>query len=387
MSRSRLGILLILAGLLANIMISRPIVSGEGWRRQLAASVPFSPVPFGGNLLLAVGTDTLLLLAEDGAEVGSTTLSSPLRFPPLVCGSKTAVIVDETGTLRGFNASLVEAWHRRLPVRPDLPLHQGTPDQIIIPLGSGILAAYESATGDPLWQCVLPGSIDALGVERLAVCLIGQGSGAARAWNLAAVDLTSGGVRWMSDQTVEERFPLMGIGTVLGCDPKGRPHLWDLETGTVRYQHPGDGVKVAGIRGDNLFFLAAGGSRLDHLQVKHGEGWSSTLPQGSLGLFFGDSELLVADRENIRCWSLSTGAPRWSQDLGKVLSAVPVRDGMMVHHTDRFFGVERFLSLFAPQQARPVWTVAESGVVWPPVSLSRGDILCTRLGLVRLLPR
>lgn len=387
MTRSRLGILLILAGLLANLMIGRPIVSSEGWRRQLPGIVSLPPIEFGGKALFTIGTGTLMVLGEDGKESASAVLASPLRFPPLFCGSGTVVVFDENGDMRGFDQSLNPRWQRRLPGRPELSPHAGGGDRVLVPLANGVLAAYQASTGEPEWQCVLPGAIDALVCDQPAICLVGHGSGSERVWNLAAVDSENGNVRWISDQPVEERVPLIGKGTVLGCDPKGRPHLWDLETGAVRYRHSTEGLKVAGIMGDHLLFLGAGGSRIEQLQVKRGEGWTATLPQGSLNLQFGGDSILLVDRENIRCWSVRQGIPQWTRELGKVCAVHQSRNGVAVGYTDRFVGVERFVSFFATQQSRPRWTVSESGLVWPPLSLATGDLLCTRQGLIRFFPK
>jgi outer membrane protein assembly factor BamB len=274
---------------------ARPLPERLGPQANLAFKVPLppgnsSPVVAGGRVFLtAAEGDQRLVLALDAAsgkqvwrwaapkarsEVGNPSMNGPATPTPAVEGDRIFAFFPDTAlvTLTGAGK---EIW--RAPLGPFKSMHgiasspvaaEGKVFVLVDQLGSSYLAAFDAASGRPIWRADRPS-----GVTGGYSTPIVQGSGpgalviAAGALELTAYEAASGRRAWWATGLTSAPIggPVLDGDRVYVCEPIGEPVPFSQ---AAEFDKDGDGkISPDELGGDPLMLQF-----LERLDARFGNG-------------------------------------------------------------------------------------------------------------------
>ena len=385
MSLRSFSLVLIVCGILAYVLYSSEPPTSEIWKVKAAGEVTTQPAEVGSRSVFLVRQQQIAAIDPDGTIAGPVQLDAPARHP-LVGIASGVLVSDREGGYAFYSPSLTRLWKRATLSPSDLQPVALPGNRLVVAGAPDVLFGLEGTTGEALWESHFEGTVmHVVPGETIAVAY-GYDDLKKPSWKICAIDPDDGSVIWKHPDPISDDAPIAYSDYFIFCDTEGRPIAVSQETGKVAYRHDSDGYKIAGITGNSLLLLAAGGTRMDYCDLPTGISWSVTLPSPFLGALAVDGDLLFADGRSVRCIEARTGVIHWQRDLGKTFDWFVHGNALGITYKDNFLARHTRVTLFTPDKARPVWTALDSGRFYKPMSSTRGDLLFCRSGNIRLMP-
>ncbi len=285
-----------------------------------------------------VGTlngDLRALDLATGHEIGALEFDGPIFGTPVLLGARIVVGLSGAGAnlvCRNLRSGTV-AWTAETGDIESSPLSAG--GMIVVASLDGIVAAYDTGSGNVLWTFELAAAPGRPGIrsspssdgERV---VFGTDGG-----EVIALDLASGVPLWKAAAGAAVFAPTsIGGGRVFACSLDGKVYAIDLATGAVVWTFDagaplyggaavGPGMIVAGSSGGGLVALrASDGTPIWRAKTEAGV--------GSAPLIAGDVVYVGDLMRNLYAFNAGTGAEAWREKLDSRVRATPVAAGGML---------------------------------------------------------
>lgn len=385
MSPRSFSLLLLVCSILAYVLYSSEPPTSEIWRTKAGGEITTQPAEVGSRSVFLIRQQQLAAIDSDGTITGPVQLDTQARHP-LVGIASGVLVSDRDGGYMFYSPDLTRLWTRGTLTPSDLQPVALPGNRLVVAGAPDVLFGLAGTTGEALWESHFEGRVTHVVPGETIAVVYGYDDLKKPSWKICAIDPEDGSVIWKHPDPVSDDMPVVYSDYFIFCDKDGRPIAVSQQTGKVAYRHDSDGYRIAGITGNSLLLLAAGGTRMDYCDLPTGTSWSVTLPSPFLGALAVDGALLFADGRSIRCIEARTGVIRWQRDLGKTFDWFVHGNALGITYKDNFLARHTRATLFTPDRAHTVWTAMDSGRFYKPMSSTRGDLLVCRSGNIRLMP-
>lgn len=386
MSLRLFSLILVVGGILTFYLYSSEPPTSEIWRVKANVEITTQPAFTGDKAYFLLRQLQIAAIDTSGNITGPVQLDSQARHP-LVAIASGVLVADRDGGYTFYSPELVQLWKRATIAPSDVQPIPLPGNRLVVSAAHEVLFGLDGKTGNALWESHFDGSVvHAVPGETIAV-VYGYDDLKKPSWKLCAIDPEDGSIIWKYPDPIDDGTPLVYSGYFLFCDKDGRPVAVSQQTGEVAYRHDTAGYKLAGVTGNSLLLLAAGGTRMDFCNLPTGKSWSVTLPSPFLAALTVGDALLFADGRSIKCIEAQTGVIRWQQDLGKTFDFFVHENALGITYKDNFLARRTRVTLFTPDRNSTIWTALDSGRFYRPMMMPQGDLLICRSGNIRLMPR
>ena len=256
---------------------------GHNWHTTLPATPNGDPAADETYLYVPLRNDQLAAVSLLDGSI-QWVIEQSVDFRPTPAG-QTVFIVDDRQVRALRAASGAERWHIDLPVRASAQvlLHSKS---LIVGLVDGIISAYESLSGRPIWSQQLSAAVLAPTIDRNRL-YVPQANG-----NISALNLATGAVLWERElggvpASITADYDQLYLGTtdnfLYAIDQDDGQIRWRWRTG-------GDVIGAPVVDSETIYFVSLD-NQLRALARKSGvQLWKQNLPTRPVGglVQFGD---------------------------------------------------------------------------------------------------
>lgn len=391
MSKTLIGTILIVAGIAAFHLIGSRPSTPPVWQNQIPAKIYSEPVMAGDNYVFMAGDKgkrvfKLHSIDGNGKHVAESVRMTMLPFSPVVF-DKMIVLGDYAKVIRGFSLpDLKIAWEtgtvepfKMAPLKID-------EENFLIQSSQNSLFCLNSQTGEAVWDKTFTDALVNYAADDVIICLHGFKDLKTPQWKATAISKNDGSTLWTMKEALSSDDPLFVQGLCILTSNEGEILVIEQETGSMRYKHPVKGLKAVQVIDETLIMLASGGSRLICMSLMTGNSWATTMQSGFTGAARYENKLLVADKKNLRCLDLQTGALLWHRNLEDIYNVFPFKKGVFITHKDSFFSRNTFGSYIETSSPESVWMHSGQSLFMKPMATPHGDLLLAYNGEFAMLP-
>lgn len=228
--------------------------------------------------------------------------------------------------------------------------------KVFVGAQGGLLAAYDAATGNPVWTFDLGGY-----VSRSAPAVDGDTVYVASGFALAAVSAADGTLRWRAPiRFAGAASPLVAGGTVYLPTQEGSLYAFDAATGEQRWHRKTEGLVFGSVAlaGGRLYYGNEDGAAMAVDAGTGREVWRQPVPGAvrSTPAVSGGEAIFVTDAPATVALDVRTGEERWRAPFGGSASPA-VLNGVVYVAAD-----SGGLQALSQRQGAHAWTMSTGGV-------------------------
>lgn len=392
MSNKVIGIILIIAGILAFHLFGSQPETRAIWQNTLSEKIYTTPLAFGDNFVFLAGDkgkrEYKYIQIDSTGKITASSIDLPSSpFDPIAFDG-IMVSGDRARMVRGFSVPGLEVLWESATMQPFQigPVKAGK-DNFLIQSDRSLLFCLEAKTGKPVWDKTFTEDLVNYGADKTVVCIHGHTDVKNLSLKATGLDVDTGAELWTLEHKVNEDTPIFIQDICVLSSQEGETLLIDQNTGQLLYKHPLAGLKAVQILDDILIMLASGGSRLVCLSLMTGSSWTTTMQSGFVGAAKYGNRLLVADKKHLRCLDATSGSLIWNRTLEDVYNAFPFRNGIFVTHKDSFLARETYGSYIETATSESLWLAYDRNTFNKPLATSHGDLLTSYGGTYRMMQK
>lgn len=391
MSKKMFGVILVICGILAFHLLGSEPETRAIWSAQIDEKIYSDPVSLANRYVFLGGNKGrreyfLYEIDSLGQQTARSVKLPVLGYQPIVCGN-IAVVADKSNMIRGFNVpGLGIAWEAGLEQQIMIEPARVSEKNIVLASGKSAMFCLDGETGQPIWDYQFSKPLINFAADQVVISISGYTDLKVPAWQMSGHDPETGEILWSSEENVSSDKPLFVQDLVITTSESGQLLVLDQNSGQLLFKHQADGLKAVQVLGDRVIMLAAGGSRIVCFSLMNGDSWTTTLNSGFTGAARNGNRLILATKKTLRCVEAANGGLFWTRELGDVYNAFPFRNGIFLTHKDSFFDRSTYGSYISTKAANSVWTAYGRSIFLKPLVTTKGDLVVSYNGLVKMLP-